>query len=293
MVEFSNINPNESGLSVRSKLNKMLRELISGVEGVNSVWNEILSLDGITDEIRSDLTAWYSELRTQILYGFDETARVSADLKSYIDGMFGGVSAFAESTSYNPQFPFEKAATVIAVQPGKYTNFKNSSGVPIVITAENALTIFYKGANSNYWKYHSIVGISVKESVDGGYAGTPGTSISLRGDTLQNWNSANPILKYREIALVFTNTSGTGVCDAVKIGDGYTHFRSLPLFGLACLSSLGQNTNFPVSQKVVTDAINGIKSDLSSLGLKVMSEDEYKEIDVPSDNILYFVYEEE
>ena len=156
MVEFSNINPNESGLSVRSKLNKMLRELISGVEGVNSIWNEILSLDGITDDIRSDLTAWYTELRTQILYGYDYTDKVSGDLKSYINGMDGGVSAFADSTVYDPQFPIGKAATVLATQPGTYVNFKDDTGNPITITDENAVTIFYKGADSDFWKHHSI-----------------------------------------------------------------------------------------------------------------------------------------
>lgn len=156
MVEFSNINPNESGLSVRSKLNKMLRELISGVEGVNSIWNEILSLDGITDGIRSDLTAWYTELRTQILYGYDYTDKVSGDLKSYINGMDGGVSAFADSTVYDPQFPIGKAATVLATQPGTYVNFKDDTGNPITITDENAVTIFYKGADSDFWKHHSI-----------------------------------------------------------------------------------------------------------------------------------------
>lgn len=156
MVEFSNINPNESGLSVRSKLNKMLRELISGVEGVNSIWNEILSLDGITDDIRSDLTAWYTELRTQILYGYDYTDKVSGDLKSYINGMDGGVSAFADSTVYDPQFPIGKAATVLATQPGTYVNFKDDTGNPITITDENAVTIFYKGADSDFWKHHTI-----------------------------------------------------------------------------------------------------------------------------------------
>lgn len=156
MVGFSNINPNESGLSVRSKLNKMLRELISGVEGVNSIWKEILSLDGITDDIRSDLTAWYTELRTQILYGYDYTDKVSGDLKSYINGMDGGVSAFADSTVYDPQFPIGKAATVLATQPGTYVNFKDDTGKPITITDENAVTIFYKGADSDFWKHHSI-----------------------------------------------------------------------------------------------------------------------------------------
>ena len=208
MVEFSNINPNESGLSVRSKLNKMLRELISGVEGVNSIWNEILSLDGITDDIRSDLTAWYTELRTQILYGYDYTDKVSGDLKSYINGMEGGVSAFADSTVYDPQFPIGKAATVLATQPGTYVNFKDETGNPITITDENAVTIFYKGADSNFWKHHSIkVESDVSQVVtqqrfsasviNGKYWNTTGNLTTGTAHTASNLISVAPGRRYK------------------------------------------------------------------------------------------------
>lgn len=208
MVEFSNINPNESGLSVRSKLNKMLRELISGVEGVNSIWNEILSLDGITDDIRSDLTAWYTELRTQILYGYDYTDKVSGDLKSYINGMDGGVSAFADSTVYDPQFPIGKAATVLATQPGTYVNFKDDTGNPITITDENAVTIFYKGADSDFWKHHSIkVESDVSQVVtqqrfsasviNGKYWNTTGNLTNGTAHTASNLISVAPGRRYK------------------------------------------------------------------------------------------------
>ena len=40
-ISLQPINNNEGGLSVRSKLNTMFKELISGTEGVNAIWQKI------------------------------------------------------------------------------------------------------------------------------------------------------------------------------------------------------------------------------------------------------------
>jgi hypothetical protein len=52
-----------------------------------------------------------------------------------------------------------------------------------------------------------------------------GVTIQLRGDTAANWNSVNPVLAQREMALE-TDT------DKFKIGDGITPWTSLPYGGL-------------------------------------------------------------
>lgn len=41
MIDHQNIDNGENGLSVRTKLNKMLSELITGDEGINQVWINI------------------------------------------------------------------------------------------------------------------------------------------------------------------------------------------------------------------------------------------------------------
>lgn len=170
MIEYENINSGETGLSIRAKLNNMLRALISGNEGVNNVWKGISNINNVlkSQEVMGDDR--YSELREQILKGFDYTDSECADLKEYINGMSGGVSGFAEDTSYKPDFPIDVAATVIATQAGTYINMKDSAGSPITITEDNALVIFYKGAGSDYWRYSTIIGITIREAIDGGGA---------------------------------------------------------------------------------------------------------------------------
>ena len=54
-----------------------------------------------------------------------------------------------------------------------------------------------------------------------------GTKIRLRGDTLENWLSVNPVLRDREIALVATNPDTPNIYDVVKVGDGKSKFSAL------------------------------------------------------------------
>lgn len=167
MIEFNAINRNEKGLDVRNKLNTMLSELISGVEGINALWKDFLSLKTDTDSLNLKVEESQSMFKEQLSLCLDQIDRSVEDLKSYINGMEGGVSAFAPDTNYTPNVPFEKSATILATEAGTYKNILDSNGSPITVTEENALIIFYKSQNSNYWKYKAILDITVKES---GYA---------------------------------------------------------------------------------------------------------------------------
>ena len=54
------------------------------------------------------------------------------------------------------------------------------------------------------------------------------TKIQLRGDTKDNWESINPILSERELALVATDTLQPKNYNSIKIGDGIKKYSDLP-----------------------------------------------------------------
>lgn len=170
MIELKNINPNESGLSVRGKLNNMFTSLITGDEGVNKVWTKIQQILNSQNSLEELSEAQYEELKEQVLKSFDYTDTTANDLTNYINAINGGVSGFAESTEYNPNIPEDKAATILAVGAGTYTYFKDSNGTAITIKGDDTLTIFYKAANSTYWQYKSILGKTNISEIDGGNA---------------------------------------------------------------------------------------------------------------------------
>ena len=144
MIEYQNINQNESGLPVRAKLNTMLRELISGKEGNIAIWKKIFEM--ITD---------------------------SEDLATYVNAMHGGVSGFAPTTDYEPKVLEEKSATVIALGPGVYTHFLDASGNPITIEGAQSFTIFYKAEDETHWNHVTThLDVVVDMNVDGGTAFT-------------------------------------------------------------------------------------------------------------------------
>lgn len=118
MQTFSNIFNGESGSSVRGKLNNVLTSIISGSEGINAIWAKIESV----------------------------TQR--------INGMDSGISHIVKDTSYNPSSldPY-KNAVLIALCTGTFNNIKDKNGTPITIPGSNALTIFYREANTTYWEY--------------------------------------------------------------------------------------------------------------------------------------------
>lgn len=156
MVEYQNINANESGLSVRAKLNNMFKALISSNEGVNKLWQSIMELTTKTGEVQKDSDDKYQELKEQLLKSFDYIDKTADDLLVYINGINGGVSGFAVDPTFKPEFPTDVAATVLAAGAGTYVNFLDSNGQAITITESNAITIFYKAKGVTFWQYKSI-----------------------------------------------------------------------------------------------------------------------------------------
>lgn len=156
MVEYQNINANESGLAVRAKLNNMFKALISSNEGVNKLWQSIVELTTKTGEVQQDSDDKYQELKEQLLKSFDYTDKTADDLLVYINGINGGVSGFAVDPTFKPEFPTDVAATVLAAGAGTYVNFLDSNGQAITITESDAITIFYKAKGVTFWQYKSI-----------------------------------------------------------------------------------------------------------------------------------------
>ena len=120
MIDYRNINANEGGLSVRAKINNMFAALISGYEGVNNVWKKLVEVTNGFNSLELSVDDMYDELKEQVLKSFDYTDVTAEDLRTYINGMNGGISGFAVDTSFNPDFPEDKAATVLAVGAGTY-----------------------------------------------------------------------------------------------------------------------------------------------------------------------------
>ena len=134
----------------------MLSALITGEEGVNFLWNRYFDMETSISNIQGNVQTFYQDLKAQILHSYSYTDSKVSDLKTYVNGMSGGVTAFADSTSYDPSgIPVEKSATVLAVLPG-----------------QDGLTISYKAAGANYWKHQSILAgiIILESSIDGGGA---------------------------------------------------------------------------------------------------------------------------
>lgn len=82
----------------------------------------------------------------------------------------------------------------------------------------------------------------------------------FRGDTLENWKKENAIIPDREFILIASDASKPTTYDFWACGDGITHFEDLPMNGngggsggaMTVLQSLGDNTEFPMSQEAVT-----------------------------------------
>lgn len=165
MVEYQNINANESGLAVRAKLNNMFKALISSNEGVNKLWQSIVELTTKTGEVQQDSDDKYQELKEQLLKSFDYTDKMADDLLVYINGINGGVSGFAVDPTFKPDFPIDVAATVLAAGGGTYVNFLDSNGQAITITESDSITIFYKAKGVTFWQYKSIYARSTIRSL--------------------------------------------------------------------------------------------------------------------------------
>ena len=86
----------------------------------------------------------------------------------------------------------------------------------------------------------------------------------FRGDTLENWKKENAIIPDREFILIASDASKPTTYDFWACGDGITHFEDLQMNGngggsggaMTVLQSLGDNTEFPMSQEAVTRYIS-------------------------------------
>lgn len=164
MIEYRNINPNESGLSVRAKLNRMFRDLISGDEGVNRLWKRLIEVNSSVNDNAEETFNLKEELQNRLSDVIGYTDREINDLLSYINGMEGGVNGFAEDVNFQPQYPEDVAATVIGVGPGTFTNMIGEDGNPITVESVSVV-IFFKAAGSTYWKYNTILPTVVHNEV--------------------------------------------------------------------------------------------------------------------------------
>lgn len=156
MLEYNQIHKGEYGLTVRAKLNNMLRALIVGDEGVNSIWKSLVELNNKFGVLDKKVDSSVNEFNKSIIDCKNYTDEQVTNIFQYVNAMAGGVSGFAENTDYMPDFPTEKPATVIAASAGEYKNMLDVNGNPITIEKEGVITIFYKGANTDRWQYKSL-----------------------------------------------------------------------------------------------------------------------------------------
>lgn len=107
--------------------------------------------------------------------------------------------------------------------------------------------------------------------------------IIQRNDTLENWNSVNPVLALGELAII-TNTGG------YKIGDGINTFKDLPYpqNPTQIADELGNSSSIAISQRLVTEKFN----ELTNMH-QVLTEDEYEALEDKKDNTFYYTYEED
>lgn len=167
MIDYKNIGNSDSGLLARAKLNEMLSSLINGKDGVNNINIALVEYNRKIGEVSDIEATHYADTKAQILRSFDYTDSVAGDMLTYINGMNGGVSGFAINADYEPNFPEGKSVTVLGAGAGTYTHFLDSKGKPIVISDEDAITIFYRAENVTYWEYKSVFARIVKNNVEG------------------------------------------------------------------------------------------------------------------------------
>lgn len=118
MQTFNGITNGETGLSVRGKLNNTLTAIISGSEGINAIWEKINSI------------------------------------LQRVNGGEGGIGGLVKDTTYDPSsLDPDSSALLIALCTGTFYNLKDVNGLPITISGSNAITIFYRAANTTYWEY--------------------------------------------------------------------------------------------------------------------------------------------
>lgn len=206
-MEYKVINNNETGSLVRGKINQAFQQLITGREGINEVWKTLTTLSTTLSEAKEDISdtdTRVTDISDQLQ---DYTDREIAGLVNYVNAMNGGVSGFAKDTSYNPNFPVDRAATVITTGAGTFTNIRDINSNPITIANANSFTIFFKPAGVSYWEYKTLdISIDLLQ--------TTGTSTTAT----MSQNAVSSELTRIEDSLSATiseRTSGVVVCKGV------------------------------------------------------------------------------
>lgn len=211
MIEYRNINSNESGLSIRAKLNRMFSDLISGVEGVNRLWKRLVEVDGAVKSNATEVSNLRDELQNRLFDVLGYTDREINDLLSYINGMYGGVNGFAEDTNFQPTYPEDVAATVIGIGPGTFSNMLDENGTPITVDSESVV-IFFKAEGSTYWKYKTVIPTVVRNEVAEEFGGSSTKVISQKFFTEQMSGTVGGAIDITDVAVL------DGYGDATKNG---------------------------------------------------------------------------
>ena len=195
-IQVQPINNGESGAVVRAKINTLFVALIDGTEGINNVWSQIRELAKSTETLGENLDEIDQKTvkTTQDLVAY--TNKEVYGLLQYINALKSNTPGLIPDTSYNPQVALEDSAAFIAVGPGTFTHFKDSSNQPITISEDSAVNIFYKAAGVSYYTYKGIVvnpfGWVIKDFITSA-SFNPGTPtydccyiINVSGGTLAN-----------------------------------------------------------------------------------------------------------
>ena len=117
-------------------------------------------------------------------------------------------------------------------------------------------------------------------------------TIQLRGDTLANWNSANPVLLDREVALIATNAGSPKEYDTFVIGDGVSTFKQLyegKPYNIpdGSITTPKLDDNAVTSEKIANGAVTSEKIANNSIFEEQLTQDSVGELNIK----LHSIYE--
>lgn len=315
MIEHRNINPNETGLSVRAKLNRMFSDLISGVEGVNKLWKSLIGVNDAVKINNTEIDNLKNELQNRLSDALDYTDREVNDLLSYINGIHGGVNGFADTTEFQPNYPVESAATVIGVGPGTFKNMLDEEGNPITVDSQ-VVVIFFKASGHTHWKYKTVLPNIVTNEVVSEFGSSESKTISQRFFTDKLKGVVGGAVEFTDLD-AYDSFSKSGLYtikkDGASVGtlfvNGDLNISIVQQFILGGFSVVDGNLVATESSGIVyrTKNISSINSEvdrgswspwrmLQDDFMQVVSEDEYEALKASDSlvaNRFYFIYEEE
>ena len=117
-------------------------------------------------------------------------------------------------------------------------------------------------------------------------------TIQLRGDTLANWNSANPVLLDREVALIATNAGSPKEYDTFVVGDGVSTFKQLyegKSYDIpdGSITTPKLATDAVTSEKIANGAVTSEKIANNSIFEEQLTQDSVGELNIK----LHSIYE--